>query len=242
MEDRARRLAEQGLTGQRRLLKSHGDRHCGTRRKRLSGGRVSDEDLAGVDACSDLEREALVSLEVGVQRDQGISKVLGRSDRAERIVLVHQRDAEDRHCRVPDELLHGAAVPLDDRAHRVEIAPHDAAQHLRVESAGDVREIDDADEENRDRLPSLFSGCRLGARLFGETELRVVTEDRLLEPLELGRGLDPQLFDQGLAGLAIGIECFGLPAGAVESEHQLPAQSLPQRILGDERLELPDQL
>ena len=39
------------------------------------------------------------------------------------------------------------------------------------------------------------------------------------------------------ARLRVGGERVGLPARAVEREHQLGAQSFPQRLLGDERLQ-----
>jgi hypothetical protein len=43
-------------------------------------------------------------------------------ERAERVVLVHDRHAEHGHHRIADELLHRAAVPLDDRLHPLEVA------------------------------------------------------------------------------------------------------------------------
>jgi hypothetical protein len=59
--------------------------------------------------------------------------------------------AEDGHDGVADELLHGAAVPLEDRAHRVEVALQELPQRLGIERppergrAFDVRE-DDGDD------------------------------------------------------------------------------------------------
>jgi hypothetical protein len=54
-------------------------------------------------------------------------------DGAERVVLVHLGDAEDGHDRVADELLHGAAVALDDCLHLVEVAAEERPQRLRVD-------------------------------------------------------------------------------------------------------------
>ena len=51
----------------------------------------------------------------------------GGADGAEGVVLVGDRDAEDRHHGVADELLHGAAVALDRRGHRREVPEHHAA-------------------------------------------------------------------------------------------------------------------
>jgi hypothetical protein len=40
----------------------------------------------------------------------------------------------------------------------------------------------------------------------------------------------------------VGLERLRLPARAIERQHQLPAQPLAQRLLGDQRLQLADQL
>ena len=48
-----------------------------------------------------------------------------------------------------------------------------------------------------------------------------------------GPGSTPDLFDQGLARLAVGVERLGLAAVAVEGEHPLRVQALAERLLGD---------
>ena len=63
-----------------------------------------------------------------------------------------------------------------------------------------------------------------------------------MERLQLRARVDPELVHERRARGGVGVERLGLPAGAVEREHQLPAQSLPQRMLADERLELADEL
>ena len=73
-------------------------------------------------------------------------------------------------------------------------------------------------------------------------EARVLGQDLLLQALELGARLDPDLFDQGLARLAVGIERLGLAPVAIEGEHALRVQALSQRLLGDQRLEPGDRL
>ena len=45
-----------------------------------------------------------------------------------------------------------------------------------------------------------------------------------------------------LPGVLVGLERVGLAVGAVEGEHQLGPETLPVRVLVDERLELPDHL
>jgi hypothetical protein len=73
-------------------------------------------------------------------------------------------------------------------------------------------------------------------------EARVLGEDLLLESAQPGPGLDPDLLDQGLARLAVGVEGLGLAPRAIEGEHALGVKALAQRLLGDERLEPCDRL
>jgi hypothetical protein len=54
--------------------------------------------------------------------------------------------------------------------------------------------------------------------------------------------LDPEVADECLPRLSVAAQRICLPARAVEREHQLPAQALAQRMVGDERVELADQL
>ena len=71
-----------------------------------------------------------------------------------------------------------------------------------------------------------------------QVERGVLTENRTLQILQrLGR-LDTELVHENAARLLVGAERLGLPSGAIESEYELPAEPLAQRMLGDERLEL----
>ena len=60
----------------------------------------------------------------------------------------------------------------------------------------------------------------------GGIEARVLVEDRRLETLQLRPGLDPDLLDQRLSRLAVGLERLGLAAGAIEGEHPLGVEAL----------------
>ena len=100
--------------------------------------------------------------------------------------------------------------------------------------------LDDVDEEDRDEPPELHR--RPGERRLLEQERVVLAEDRGLELAELRAGVDAELLDEGLARGAVGGERVGLPAGAVEREHELRARPLAQRLGLDERLELGDEL
>ena len=89
----------------------------------------------------------------------------------------------------------------------------------------------------RCRLRRRWTGRRRGRR---RVERRIVREDRLLEPLQLGPGLDADLLDERVARLPVGVERLGLAPGAIQREHPLGVQPLAQRVLRDERLELAD--
>ena len=101
-----------------------------------------------------------------------------------------------------------------------------------VEAGGELGELAlTADERARQHL-----GCSRGGR-GRQVQPRVLGENRLLElPQALAR-LDPELVGQGAAGVAVGLQRVGLAVAAVQREHQLRAQALAVRVLGDEALE-----
>ena len=72
----------------------------------------------------------------------------------------------------------------------------------------------------------------------GRVELRVLRQDRVLEGAQLGARLDADLLDERAPGAAVGLERVRLAAAAVQREHQLRAQVLAQRLLGDGGLQL----
>ena len=78
--------------------------------------------------------------------------------------------------------------------------------------------------------------------LGGDRERVVLAEDRLLELLEAGARLDSELVEEGGARRPVRVERLGLATRAVEREHQLRAERLAQRVLGDERLQLRHEL
>ena len=79
-----------------------------------------------------------------------------RPHRAQRLILVQNRHVEHGHHGVADELLHAAAVPLEDRPDQLEIAqaPHATA---RDRASRRARRAGDAAEENCHRLASGFA-------------------------------------------------------------------------------------
>ena len=197
LDELVRRGAEHDLGRQRRLLEPHRDVDRASRRERLPRTPASPATTSPVlIAASDPERDAVVALKVCVQPGDRLAELGRRAHGAQRIVLVLLRDAEDGHRGIADELLHRSSVPLDDRPDGVEVAPHHGAHHLGVESSAQARRVDDVGEEDRDRLAALGLGRRAAATARREVELLVVAQDRLLQPLELGRRIDAELFDE----------------------------------------------
>jgi hypothetical protein len=82
------------------------------------------------------------------------------------------------------------------------------------------------------------SGTRLAARV--QLEGRVLLQHLPLE-LAQGRGrLDPELFVERPPEGLVARERLGLPTRTVEREHVLGAEALAERMLGDQRLQLSD--
>ena len=67
-----------------------------------------------------------------------------------------------------------------------------------------------------------------------------MVEDGSLEALELIIRLEPELLVQQPPARAVDLERVCLAAAAIEGQHQLAAQTLAQRMLGDAGLELRD--
>ena len=67
-----------------------------------------------------------------------------------------------------------------------------------------------------------------------------MAKDLRLKLLELRTGFDSELVDEAGACVLVHLEGLGLPARAIEREHQLTAERLAQRMLAGEPLELAD--
>ena len=109
----ARVVADEDLAGARGLFEPLGDVDRVAGDEHLSTGAVAGDDLAGVDADADADWHAELALELVVQLGERASQLARRAHRAQRVVLMQLRNAEDRHHRVADELLDGAAVALE---------------------------------------------------------------------------------------------------------------------------------
>ena len=69
-------------------------------------------------------------------------------------------------------------------------------------------------------------------------ERALLAQDRSVQRLELGPRLDPELVDERPAGVVVGGERVSLATRAIEGEHQLRPQALPQGVPAHERLDL----
>src|SRR5262245_21623457 len=81
-----------------------------------------------------------------------------------------------------------------------------------------------------------------GRRQRSKPERRIVSKDRALDFLEHRARLEPELVDEALPRSPVGVERLGLASRAVEGEHQVRHGPLAEGVLGDEGLELPDEL
>ena len=75
-----------------------------------------------------------------------------------------------------------------------------------------------------------------------DIQRRVLPKDRSLQLLERRARVDPQLVDECPARILVGVQSLRLPTRPVQRRHQIPPQALAERMLGDECLELPDEL
>jgi hypothetical protein len=95
----------------------------------------------------------------------------------------------------------------------------------------------DLARERRYDLAPLLHGREDGRQV----ERGILAQDGLLELAQRGARLQPQLLVECRARVLVAGESVGLPARAVEGEHELTAQALAVGVLGDEGLELRNQ-
>src|SRR5205823_10193595 len=112
------------------------------------------EHLPGVEADPDLE---WFPSQPFAQSVDGVAHLARRANGTQRVVLMDDRDAEDGHDLVADELLDRSPVPLDNPAHRFEVAGLDTAERLRIAVRQGGR-VDEVAEENGDRLADVAWG------------------------------------------------------------------------------------
>ena len=154
------RVADENLAGSRGGLEPLRDDDGVAGGERVALRRVAGEDLARVDAGAHADRDPVRRLELVVQARELAPELDCRPDRAERVVLVHDRDPEDTEDGVADELLDRAAVALEHLPRRVVIARPDAPERFRVELLAERGRVRNVAEDERDGLPDHEGECR----------------------------------------------------------------------------------
>ena len=141
---------DQDLAAAGRLLESlrRVDRVTRDERRRL----VAGHDLAGVDPDPDPQLGHLTRPGTRSAARRPLHVERG-PHRAQRVVLVGARQAEHRHHRVADELLHRAAVPSTAVRISSYHEPMQLAQRLGIEPLAERGRIGQVAEEDADRLP-----------------------------------------------------------------------------------------
>ncbi|MCZ7587983.1 MAG: hypothetical protein M5U27_03805 [Gaiella sp.] len=124
------------------LLEPGRDVHRVARHERVS---LAGDDRARVHADARIQAELL----------HDVAQLHRRPRRAQRVVLARDGNPEHGHHRVADELLDGAAVPLEHAARRLVVAVHEGAQRLGVGPLADRRRPGQVAEQHRHDLPHL---------------------------------------------------------------------------------------
>ena len=141
-----RRIAHVNRAGGRQRLDARGRVDDVARHHPFALGADRHRRLAGENAGPSPE---LRGAELVTQRRHRGDKVERGPHGAFGIVLGRDRGAPDGHHRVPDELLDGAAVELDQPAAAVEVPRLDLPDLLRVTRLGQHREADEIREQHR---------------------------------------------------------------------------------------------
>jgi hypothetical protein len=144
-DERGGALADEHLTGRRRLLQTRCDVHGVAGRERAPLARAVDDDLARVH--SDPQREA-----VGEELPQTLEHPQRRLQRPLRVVLLGRRRAEDGNDGIANELLDRAAAECDLSLHRLVEALQEIARVLGIQLADERSGADKIGEQDRRQL------------------------------------------------------------------------------------------
>ena len=151
---------------------------------------------------------------------------------------------EHRVCRLPIEtaVTSSARRVLPDPAAPVNVRSRTSSRRkrARISRSSRVRPTKDDERRSEARPGSASTVCpRVGG---GEIERGILVENRALELPERERRLDAERLHERAPRIAIRRERVRLPSRAVESEHELGAEALPERVPADQQLELGDEL
>ena len=235
-------LVEQDLARVGGLLQPGSDVHGVTGDQRSSRRGVGHH-VSGVHTGPERDRDLRVALELVSELQERITCLACGSDGAKRVVLVDGRNAEDPDHSAGGRCLRACAMALEHTGHGLDCPGHGTAERLRIVRPAEAEHVGGDDG---DRLPSLPRRHDVSRRprhpVTGQVERRILNEHRALEALQRPAGLEAELLDQDLASLVVDAKRLRLTTRPVEGDHQLCAQALPQRMLGDERLQLGDEV
>jgi len=126
------RVAEQDLARAGDALEPLRDVDCVPGGERVATDRVTGDHLPAVHTYADGDLDAVDRFEILVEDGDRVAQLGGRTKRSQGVVLVQHRRPEHGHDRVAHELLHGAAVALEDVPRHLVVAGEDAPDLLRV--------------------------------------------------------------------------------------------------------------
>ncbi len=181
---RAQRLDLHVPLGERQRLRREQDRprhghllHAGGHVGGLADGGVvhvqiaadgAHDDLAGVQADADLDGDALRAADLlGVALDRLLHPQRGIAG-ADRVVLVGERRAEERHDPVAHDLVDGALVAVDGLHHALEHGVEELARLLGIAVGEQLHRALEVGEEHGDLLALALQGGLGGEDLLGE--------------------------------------------------------------------------
>ena len=104
-----------------------------------------------------------------------------------------------------------------------------------AEQPGDRGQLELTADERRQRRRKV---ALHRANTLLRRERRILAQDRRFQPPQLLARLDAEVLAERAPRLAIRVERLCLPAAAVEREHELAAEPLAVRVLGDQALQL----
>ena len=234
-----------------RVRPRHGAHGVGVewRQRQRCGGTESRHELGLLDRREDEQRQCgeLVG-SLGERRRQRSAGALGVIDHQQRATALHlgacQRFSRLARAR---RVQHRAAVVanLGRQLGRETRLAHPARPHDQHQTAvagaraapvlAQQVQLDPASDQRRARVEL---GRELERPGGGRAQPGVLAQDRLVQPAQLGAGLDADLLHQRGPGLTVGSERVGLAARAVQREHPLRMQLLAQRLVQHQRLQL----
>ena len=114
--------------------------------------------------------------------------------------------------------------------------PPPPAQHAAARSRSGATPFRGRGSDWRAGLGVVTFGRFLAA--IAPVERRVVGQDGCVQALQRFSGVDAEFAGEQVAGTPVGGERLGLPATAIQRQHELAVQPLPQRMLGGQPLQL----